>query len=139
MENDHEIERLYNELNFLPVRMADEDDFLKIKETLSRIGIASNKTNTLYQTCHILHKRGHYFIVHFKELFLLDGKTSSIDETDLQRRNAIYKLICDWGLAIPLVDPESLECGEALKSLKIIKYHEKSKWNLETKYSIGRG
>lgn len=120
------------------VRLVNEDDFLKVRETLTRIGIASRKDRTLYQSCHILHKQGQYYIVHFKELFALDGKPSNFDEVDISRRNTIANLLCDWGL-IELVDKnKSSEPVAPLSQIKILPYKEKDAWNLEAKYNIGR-
>ena len=118
----------------LEVILAEPDDFLKIRETLTRIGVASKKDNKLYQSCHILHKQGRYFITHFKELFLLDGKPSNLTENDLKRRNTIVKLMDDWGL-LETVSP----IGEvaALNQIKIISHKDKSDWELCPKYNIG--
>ena len=114
-----------------------EDDFLKVRETLSRIGVASKKDKTLYQSCHILHKQGRYFITHFKELFALDGKEADLTENDLKRRNAIAKLLKDWGL-VKLLD-ESIEDDMApMSQIKILSFKEKDEWTLVTKYNIGR-
>jgi hypothetical protein len=121
----------------LEVRIDEPDDFLKIKETLTRIGVSSKREhNTLYQSCHILHKQGRYFIVHFKELFLLDGKPSNFSEDDLGRRNTIATLLSDWGL-LEIVIPESAKPKVSLRAIKIISHRDKSEWNLETKYTIG--
>lgn len=111
------------------------DDFLKIKETLTRIGVASKKDKTLYQSCHILHKRGRYAILHFKELFRLDGKETDISEEDISRRNSIALLLDEWGL-LEVKDNEDIEVD--LKQIKIVPYKEKNEWKLESKYSIGR-
>lgn len=111
------------------------DDFLKIKETLTRIGVASKKDKTLYQSCHILHKRGRYAILHFKELFQLDGKETDISEEDISRRNSIALLLDEWGL-LEVKDDEDIEVD--LKQIKIVPYKEKNEWKLESKYSIGR-
>ena len=119
----------------LEVTLNEPDDFLKVRETLSRIGVASRKERTLYQSCHILHKQGKYYIVHFKELFALDGKASSIVENDISRRNTIANLLKDWGL-VNIVG----ELGETapLSQIKVLSYKEKNEWTLETKYSIGK-
>ena len=119
----------------LEVTLNEPDDFLKVRETLSRIGVASRKERTLYQSCHILHKQGKYYIVHFKELFALDGKASSIVENDISRRNTIANLLKDWGL-VNIVG----ELGDTapLSQIKVLSYKEKSDWTLETKYSIGK-
>ena len=118
----------------LEVVLKEPDDFLKVRETLSRIGVASRKEKILYQSCHILHKQGKYFIVHFKELFALDGKDTNLSENDIARRNTIAKLLGDWGL----VDIKgSLEPIAPLSQIKIISFKEKDEWTLETKYNIG--
>ena len=123
--------------NMLQVILNEPDDFLKIKETLTRIGVSSKKEhNTLFQSCHILHKQGRYFIVHFKELFLLDGKPSNFNEDDLSRRNTIATLLSDWGL-LEIVRPSEASPKTTLRSIKIISHKDKSEWNLESKYSIG--
>jgi hypothetical protein len=119
------------------IALKTEDDFLKIKETLTRIGVASRKDKTLYQSCHILHKQGRYFIVHFKELFALDGKHSDLSENDLQRRNTITHLLEDWGL-VSIVDEEACENTAPLSQIKVISFGEKKEWNLVTKYNIGK-
>jgi len=119
--------------NMLEVRIEEPDDFLKIKETLTRIGVSSKKEhNTLYQSCHILHKQGRYFIVHFKELFLLDGKPSNFTEDDLARRNTITTLLSDWGL-LEIVIPSSANPKTSLRAIKIISHKDKKEWNLEIK------
>ena len=114
-----------------------EDDFLKVRETLSRIGVASKKDKTLYQSCHILHKQGRYFITHFKELFALDGKEADLTENDLKRRNAIAKLLSDWGL-VKLLDKSIEEELAPMSQIKILSFKEKDEWTLVTKYNIGR-
>ena len=119
------------------VTLAQPDDFLKVKETLSRIGVASNKSKTLFQSCHILHKRGRYFIVHFKELFRMDGKTSNITENDVARRNTIATLLSDWGL-VSLVSETHLEPVAPMRQIKVIPYRDKENWNLVVKYTIGQ-
>jgi hypothetical protein len=120
------------------VTLNNEDDFLKVRETLTRIGIASRKDKTLYQSCHILHKQGKYYIVHFKELFALDGKPTNFDEADQSRRNTIANLLNEWGL-IGLVDEsKSAEPIAPLSQIKILPHKEKDEWNLEAKYNIGR-
>jgi len=119
------------------VRLKNSEDFLKVKETLSRIGLASKKDNTLYQSCHILHKQGRYYIVHFKELFLLDGKQADLSEGDIGRRNRIAALLDEWEL-IEIVNYDMIdENMSPLNQVKIIPYKEKAKWNLVTKYTIG--
>lgn len=123
--------------NMLEVILNEPDDFLKIKETLTRIGVSSKKEhNTLYQSCHILHKQGRYFIVHFKELFMLDGKPSNFSEDDVARRNTIATLLSDWGL-LTIVDELQAELKTSLRQIKIISHRDKNEWNLESKYSIG--
>lgn len=117
------------------VLLKNPDDFLKIKETLTRIGVASKKEKMLYQSCHILHKRGRYAILHFKELFQLDGKDTDISEEDISRRNSIALLLDEWGL-LEVKDNENIEVD--LKQIKIVPYKEKNEWKLESKYSIGR-
>ena len=119
----------------LEVTLSEPDDFLKVRETLSRIGVASRKEKTLYQSCHILHKQGRYFVTHFKELFALDGKQTNLNENDLQRRNTIANLLKDWGL-VKIVG----EMGEMapLSQIKVLSYKEKNEWTLETKYNIGK-
>lgn len=123
-----------NEL--LEVRLAQPDDFLKCRETLTRIGVASRSENKLFQSCHILHKQGRYYIVHFKELFLLDGKESNLSENDIQRRNKIAKLLSDWGL-LSIVNEELVENASSISQIKIIPHREKQNWELIPKYSIG--
>ena len=119
----------------LEVGLNEPDDFLKVRETLSRIGVASRKEKKLYQSCHILHKQGKYYIVHFKELFSLDGKETNLSENDIARRNTIAKLLSDWGL-IKIIS-ELTECAP-LSQIKIISFNEKGEWDLETKYNIGK-
>lgn len=120
------------------VTLREPDNFLKVRETLSRIGVASKKDRTLYQSCHILHKQGKYAIVHFKQMFMLDGKKSNFDEDDRSRLNSIANLLCEWEL-IDLVDPSKTEFPKSnLSQIKIIPHKEKSEWNLVTKYSIGK-
>ena len=119
----------------LEVELKEPDDFLKIRETLSRIGVASRKEKKLYQSCHILHKQGKYYIVHFKELFALDGKDTNLSENDIARRNTIAKLLGDWGLVIVKGELEPIA---PLSQIKIISFKEKDEWTLETKYNIGK-
>lgn len=122
----------------LEVSLASPDDFLKVRETLTRIGIASEKNNILFQSCHILHKQGKYYIVHFKELFALDGKPTNLDEKDLQRRNTIAKLLSDWGLVV-LLNPDPVLADLApMRLIKIIAHKDKNDWDLQTKYTIGK-
>ena len=123
--------------DMLEVLLNEPDDFLKIKETLTRIGVSSKKEmNTLFQSCHILHKQGRYFIVHFKELFMLDGKPSNFSEDDVARRNTITTLLSDWGL-LTIVNESQTEPKTSLRQIKIISHRDKKSWNLESKYSIG--
>ena len=119
----------------LEVELKEPDDFLKIRETLSRIGVASRKDKILYQSCHVLHKKSKYYIVHFKELFALDGKDTNLSENDIARRNTIAKLLGDWGLVNV---KGSLEPIAPLSQIKIIAFKEKNEWTLETKYNIGK-
>lgn len=121
----------------LEILLEDPENFLKIKETLSRIGVASKKNNTLYQSCHILHKQGRYFITHFKELFALDGKDADFMDNDLERRNTIGKLLQDWGL-LKIVGELNEDALAPLSQIKIISYKEKHDWNLVPKYNIGK-
>ena len=119
----------------LEVTLKQPDDFLKVRETLSRIGVASRKEKKLYQSCHILHKQGKYYIVHFKELFALDGKETNLSENDIGRRNRIASLLSDWGLVSIIGTTEPIA---PLSQIKIISFKEKSEWTLETKYNIGK-
>ena len=121
--------------DMLEVSLRQPDDFLKVRETLSRIGVASRKEKKLYQSCHILHKKGKYYIVHFKELFALDGKNTNLSENDIARRNTIVKLLSDWGLVTMKGKPEPIA---PLSQIKIIAFKEKNEWMLETKYNIGK-
>ena len=121
----------------LEVTLKQPDDFLKIRETLSRIGVASRKDKTLFQSRHILHKQGKYYIVHFKELFALDGKKATLVENDVQRRNTISVLLQDWNL-LSIVKPEAAENKAPLSQIKIIAFKEKNEWNLQAKYNIGK-
>ena len=118
------------------VLLNEPDDFLKVRETLTRIGVASRKEKKLYQSCHILHKQGRYFIVHFKELFALDGKHANLTVNDVQRRNRIVRLLADWGL-ITVVSPDSVMDIAPLNQIKVLAYRDKSEWVLEQKYNIG--
>lgn len=122
----------------IEVRLPDPDNFLKVRETLSRIGVASKKDKTLYQSCHILHKQGKYYIIHFKQLFLLDGKSSDFSEEDRARVNTISNLLEEWNLVELVNVDKSAEPVVPLSHIKIISYKEKSDWNLVTKYSIGK-
>lgn len=134
MENNNIIQ--WAPSSMLEVTLNEPDDFLKVRETLTRIGVASRKDNKLYQSCHILHKQGRYFIVHFKELFLLDGKKSNLEENDVARRNTIAQLMSDWGL-IEIYNKEIMEPLAPLRQIKIIPFKEKSNWELCPKYNIG--
>ena len=119
------------------VTLNEPDDFLKVRETLTRIGVASRKEKKLYQSCHILHKQGRYFIVHFKELFALDGKHANLTSNDVQRRNRITQLLADWGL-ISVVKPDSVSDIAPLNQIKVLSYKDKGDWILEQKYNIGK-
>ena len=119
------------------VKLVNQDDFLKVRETLTRIGVASRKDQTLYQSCHILHKQGRYFIVHFKELFALDGKHADITDNDMQRRNTVAHLLEDWGL-IEILNPDDCEDTAPLSQIKVLAFGEKKDWNLVANYNIGK-
>ena len=119
------------------VNLKEPDDFLKVRETLTRIGVASRKEKKLYQSCHILHKQGRYYIVHFKELFALDGKHANLTSNDVQRRNRITRLLADWGL-ISVVKPDSVVDIAPLNQIKVLAYKDKGDWILEQKYNIGK-
>ena len=134
MEENNLIE--WTPTSMLEVTLNEPDDFLKVRETLTRIGVASRKDNKLYQSCHILHKQGRYFIVHFKELFLLDGKKSNLEENDVARRNTIATLMSDWGL-ISIDNKGKAEPLAPLRQIKIIPFKEKNNWELCPKYNIG--
>ena len=123
--------------SMLEITLAQPDDFLKVRETLSRVGVASRKDKTLYQSCHILHKQGRYYIVHFKELFALDGKDSTITQNDIERRNTIAGLLQDWSL-LAIVKNEEAEKKAPLSQIKVLAFKEKSEWNLQAKYNIGK-
>ena len=123
--------------SMLEVILAEPDNFLKVRETLTRIGIASKKDNTLYQSCHILHKQGRYFIVHFKELFALDGKDSNITSGDIERRNAIASLLQDWEL-LKIANQAKAENKASISQIKVVAFKEKNDWNLVAKYNIGK-
>ena len=123
--------------SMVEVKLSQPDDFLKVRETLSRIGVASRKEKKLYQSCHILHKQGRYYIVHFKELFALDGKTANLTQNDVQRRNMITQLLRDWGL-ITIVDDDQVLDIAPLNQIKVLSYKEKGEWELESKYNIGK-
>ena len=121
----------------IEVTLGEPDDFLKVRETLTRIGVASRKEKKIYQSCHILHKQGRYFIVHFKELFALDGKHANLTQNDVQRRNRIIQLLCDWGL-ITVLNADKITDIAPLNQIKVLAYKEKNDWILETKYNIGK-
>ena len=133
MEENNVIE--WSPTTMLEITLNEPDDFLKVRETLTRIGVASRKDRKLFQSCHILHKQGRYFIVHFKELFMLDGKKANLEENDIARRNTIATLLSDWGL-IDFVRKEELDVAP-LRQIKIISYKEKDQWELCPKYNIG--
>jgi hypothetical protein len=123
---------------FLEIELKEQDDFLKVRETLTRIGVSSRKEKVLYQSCHILHKQGRYYLVHFKELFLLDNKPSNLSENDVQRRNAIADLLEEWGL-LKILNRDIMEDNIApIHQIKIISFKEKDEWELITKYNIGK-
>jgi hypothetical protein len=132
-----DIEVTWEPSDMVEVTLSEPDDFLKVRETLTRIGVASRKEKKLYQSCHILHKQGRYYIVHFKELFALDGKRANLTLNDVQRRNRITQLLVDWEL-ITVVKPETIEDVSPLNQIKVIAYKEKGEWTLEAKYNIGK-
>lgn len=130
---------IFSKYGLLEISLDEPDSFLKIKETLTRIGIPSFNSKTLYQSCHIFHKQGRYAIVHFKELFALDGKTSSMTEEDIERRNLIAKFVVDWGLCKAVnFDVDKLNLGNAFNRTKIIKFGDKNNWKLESKHNLGK-
>jgi hypothetical protein len=126
----------WSPVNMLEITLAEPDDFLKVRETLTRIGVASRKEQKLFQSCHILHKQGRYYIVHFKELFMLDGKKANLEESDVQRRNTIATLLSDWGL-VEIQNKEVAQDCAPLRQIKIIGFKDKSEWELCPKYNIG--
>lgn len=132
-----DIEVQWKQSDMIEVSLNQPDDFLKVRETLTRIGVASRKEKKIYQSCHILHKQGKYYIVHFKELFALDGKNTNLSVNDLQRRNRIIQLLSDWGL-VTILKPDSIEDVAPLNQIKILAFKEKEEWTLESKYNIGR-
>ena len=134
MEEEQIIE--WSPASMLEVTLNEPDDFLKVRETLTRIGVASRQGNKLFQSCHILHKQGRYFIVHFKELFLLDGRKANLEESDIARRNSIATLLSDWGL-VTVVNTEQLVPIAPIRQIKIISFKEKDEWELCAKYNIG--
>ena len=127
----------WNQESMVEVQLNEPDDFLKVRETLTRIGVASRKEKKLYQSCHILHKQGRYYIVHFKELFALDGKHANLTSNDVQRRNRITQLLSDWGL-IEVVKEDTISDIAPLNQIKVLSFKEKDEWTLETKYNIGK-
>ena len=132
-----ELEVQWKQSDMIEVVLKEPDDFLKVRETLTRIGVASRKEKKIYQSCHILHKQGKYYIVHFKELFALDGKNTNFSLNDFQRRNRIAQLLSDWGL-ITVVDTEKIEDLAPLNQIKVLSFKDKGEWTLESKYNIGR-
>lgn len=132
-----ETEIQWKQTDMVEVVLSEPDDFLKVRETLTRIGVASRKEKKIYQSCHILHKQGKYYIVHFKELFALDGKQTNFSLNDLQRRNRIVQLLSDWGL-IKVINAEKIEDLAPLNQIKVLSFKEKQEWTLESKYNIGR-
>ncbi len=137
MTTSTDIEVTWEPADMVEVTLSEPDDFLKVRDTLTRIGVASRKEKKLYQSCHILHKQGRYYIVHFKELFALDGKRANLTLNDVQRRNRITQLLVDWEL-VTVVKPEAIEEVSPLNQIKVIAYKEKSEWTLEAKYNIGK-
>jgi hypothetical protein len=137
MTNISEIKVDWDPSMMIEIMLSEPDDFLKVRETLTRIGVASRKEKKLYQSAHILHKQGKYYITHFKELFALDGKFANLTLNDIQRRNRIIKLLSDWGL-ITVINPENVVDIAPLNQIKVLPYKEKSEWILEQKYSIGK-
>ena len=132
-----DIEVEWKQADMVEVTLNEPDDFLKVRETLTRIGVASRKEKKIYQSCHILHKQGKYYIVHFKELFALDGKNTNLSVNDVQRRNRIIQLLSDWGL-IAVVNTELIADVAPLNQIKVLAFKEKDEWTLESKYNIGR-
>ena len=122
--------------DMIEVTLKEDDDFLKVKETLTRIGIASRREKKLYQSCHILHKQGKYYIVHFKELFALDGKPTNLSENDIERRNTVVNLLHEWDL-VEIVNPQKAQPTVSIRQMKILPFSEKPEWDLQAKYSIG--
>ena len=134
-----DIDIKWKQADMVEVTLGEPDDFLKVRETLTRIGVASRKERKIYQSCHILHKQGKYFIVHFKELFALDGKNTNLSTNDLQRRNRIVQLLLDWGL-VSIVEQSKEKIADLapLNQIKVLSFKEKNEWRLESKYNIGR-
>ena len=133
----NELNNTWHPEKMLEVQLKEPDDFLKVRETLTRIGVASRKDKKLFQSCHILHKQGRYFIVHFKELFALDGKFANFSENDLERRNTIAHLLSDWGL-VTILNKESVQDKAPLSQIKVLAFKEKDEWDLQAKYNIGK-
>ena len=133
----NELDNSWDPGNMLEVQLKEPDDFLKVRETLTRIGVASRKDKKLFQSCHILHKQGRYFIVHFKELFALDGKEANLTENDIERRNTIAQLLADWGL-IAIINATVAEKKAPLSQIKVLAFKEKNEWDLQAKYNIGK-
>ena len=137
MSVDHDIQ--WKQTDMVEVSLSEPDDFLKVRETLTRIGVASRKEKKIYQSCHILHKQGKYYIVHFKELFALDGKKTNLSSNDVQRRNRIVQLLVDWGLIkINSISEDKIKDLAPLNQIKVLSFKEKNNWTLESKYNIGR-
>lgn len=122
--------------DMIEIRLKEDDDFLKVKETLTRIGIASRREKKLFQSCHILHKQGKYYIVHFKELFALDGKPTNLSHSDIERRNTVVNLLNEWSL-VEIVNPEKAQPTTSIRQMKILPFSEKAEWDLQAKYTIG--
>ena len=137
MNQSSEPQVQWSQEKMIEVRLNEPDDFLKVRETLTRIGVASRKEKKLYQSCHILHKQGKYYIVHFKELFALDGKKANLSVNDIQRRNRIVALLSDWGL-VGVLKSDTIDDIAPLNQIKVISYKDKGDWILETKYNIGK-
>jgi len=133
----NELDNTWHPEQMLEVQLKEPDDFLKVRETLTRIGVASRKDKKLFQSCHILHKQGRYFIVHFKELFALDGKQANFSDNDAERRNTIAQLLSDWGL-IALLNKSIAEKKAPLSQIKVLSFKEKGEWDLQAKYNIGK-
>ena len=132
-----EIEVQWKQSDMVEVTLGEPDDFLKVRETLTRIGVASRKEKKIYQSCHILHKQGKYYIVHFKELFALDGKQTNLSINDVQRRNRIASLLSDWGL-LSIITTDKIDTIAPLNQIKVLSFKEKGEWILESKYNIGK-
>ena len=133
----NELDNNWHPEKMLEVQLKEPDDFLKVRETLTRIGVASRKDKKLFQSCHILHKQGRYFIVHFKELFALDGKEANLTDNDVERRNTIAQLLADWGL-IAIINATVAEKKAPLSQIKVLAFKEKNEWDLQAKYNIGK-